>query len=851
MQPLPLSWLDNKPKWIPQWPLTQEKLAAVNDIVSQQLEAGHLQPSTSPWNTPIFVIKKKSGKYRLLHDLRAVNQQMQPMGALQPGLPVPTMIPKHWPLIVLDLKDCFFSIPLHEQDTQRFAFTVPSINHQGPDKRYEWKVLPQGMTNSPAICQLYVDHAVVPVRQQCPKVQILHYMDDLLITAESESHLMEAYKLLLLYLEKVGLQVAPEKIQKGEVVQYLGLKVTSEKVTPLEFEIAIDGLQTLNDFQKLCGNLNWLRPYCKLTTEDMMPLFNILEGDAQLDSPRRLTIEARLALQKIEKQIKAMQMERCDPQQALEILIFMEQLYPFAVIWQGGPLLFVYPHSHAPRVLYTQGIAVADLILTAIKKATEMAGKTPKRCVVPFAQEAVEAFTRECWQWAYIVLILQIEIDNHYPRHPFVNFCTQVSIKRVQKVRRDPIQGAVTVFTDGAKGGTGAAIFNNQRYFVLTASPSPQHAELAIIATVLRRESAPMNILSDSAYVVNAVQMLATQCLILKSSSVYSYLSEIQGLLNQREHAIYIGHIRAHSNLPGPLTRGNMMADHYSRFLLACTALEQAKEYHSKWHVNTHTLSFKFNIPRKQAEDIIRSCEKCVVTIVPKIPAGANPRGLKPGHIWQMDVTHIPSFGRQSCVHVTVDTYSGVIMATAMNKEGVQQVIQHCLQAFAAWGVPHVIKTDNGPAYTSKRFAAFLKEFGISHITGIPYNPQGQAVVERAHLYLKNLIIKQKGGIGEMATSNKDVLALALYTINFLNKKKNGKTPAEMHTQSVDKESIQWVMWKDLQDNQWKGPFPLLRRVRGAVCFFPQGAAQPIWTPERRIRLINLPAEDLEEENSI
>lgn len=198
-------------------------MAAVNDIVSQQLEAGHLQPSTSPWNTPIFVIKKKSGKYRLLHDLWAVNQQMQPMGALQPGLPVPTMIPKHWPLIVLDLKDCFFSIPLHEQDTQRFAFTVPSINHQGPDKRYEWKVLPQGMTNSPAICQLYVDQAVEPVRQQCPKVQILHYMDDLLITAESESHLMEAYKLLLLYLEKVGLQVAPEKIQKGEVVQYLGL----------------------------------------------------------------------------------------------------------------------------------------------------------------------------------------------------------------------------------------------------------------------------------------------------------------------------------------------------------------------------------------------------------------------------------------------------------------------------------------------------------------------------------------------------------------------------------------------------------------------------------------------------
>lgn len=66
--------------WIPQWPLTQEKLAAVQEIVQQQLEVGHIQPYTAPWNTPISVIKKKSGKYQLLHDIRAINQQMQPMG---------------------------------------------------------------------------------------------------------------------------------------------------------------------------------------------------------------------------------------------------------------------------------------------------------------------------------------------------------------------------------------------------------------------------------------------------------------------------------------------------------------------------------------------------------------------------------------------------------------------------------------------------------------------------------------------------------------------------------------------------------------------------------------------------
>ena len=69
---------------------------------------GHIQASTSPWNTPIFVIKKKSGKWRLLHDLRAINKQMMPMGPVQRGLPLPSTLPKQWPLIFIDIKDCFF-----------------------------------------------------------------------------------------------------------------------------------------------------------------------------------------------------------------------------------------------------------------------------------------------------------------------------------------------------------------------------------------------------------------------------------------------------------------------------------------------------------------------------------------------------------------------------------------------------------------------------------------------------------------------------------------------------------------------------------------------------------------------
>lgn len=154
--------------WVLQWPLIHEKLMAAKELVSEQLALGHIKHSVSLWNTPIFVIKKKSGKWRLLHDLRAINAIMQPMGTVQPGVPLATAVPQDWYLIVVDIKDCFFSIPLHPSDSEHFAFTLPSINHQGPDTRYQWLVLPQGMMNSPTMCQLYVAQALCPVRQQFP-----------------------------------------------------------------------------------------------------------------------------------------------------------------------------------------------------------------------------------------------------------------------------------------------------------------------------------------------------------------------------------------------------------------------------------------------------------------------------------------------------------------------------------------------------------------------------------------------------------------------------------------------------------------------------------------------------------
>jgi transposase InsO family protein len=95
-----------------------------------------------------------------------------------------------------------------------------------------------------------------------------------------------------------------------------------------------------------------------------------------------------------------------------------------------------------------------------------------------------------------------------------------------------------------------------------------------------------------------------------------------------------------------------------------------------------------------------------------------------------MDITHIPSFGCLRFVHVTIDTYSGFIYASAHSIKVTTHVIAQCLDSFTIMGKPHQIKTDNGPGYTSAGFNAFCHSYQMLHSTGIPYNPQGQAIVE-------------------------------------------------------------------------------------------------------------------------
>ena len=126
--------------------------------------------------------------------------------------------------------------------------------------------LTTGMTNSPTLCQEFIAHSLQSLRQEYPNYILYHYMDDLLLaapsTAERDEFFLKVQEALRLY----NLQIAPEKIQKDFSISYLGTVLEQHGIRPPKLQIRRDHLKTLHDFQKLLGDISWLRLVLRILT---------------------------------------------------------------------------------------------------------------------------------------------------------------------------------------------------------------------------------------------------------------------------------------------------------------------------------------------------------------------------------------------------------------------------------------------------------------------------------------------------------------------------------------------------------------------------------------------------------
>ena len=299
-------------------------------------------------------------------------------------------------------------------------------------------------------------------------------------------------------------------------------------------------------------------------------------------------------------------------------------------------------------------------------------------------------------------------------------------------MQQSPLEKGTTVFTDGSSNGIASLVIENQSYYCQTSHSSAQEVELFAALQALQRVPQSFNLYSDSHYVVRALSVIETVPLTGASkASIQTSFLKIQDLIRTRTHPCFLEHIRAHTALPGPLTVRNALGDEATRMVCysSLTPISVAQASSARHHQNSNSLWLQFGISREAARHIVKTCRTCPQFFV--LPTyEVNPRGLFPNDLWQMDVTHISDFGKLKYVHVTIDTFSGFIMATLQSGETSKHCIQHCLWSFSTMGLPKCIKTDNGPGYVGRNFQTFCAQLRIVHKTGIPYNPRGQGIVE-------------------------------------------------------------------------------------------------------------------------
>ncbi|RMC20668.1 hypothetical protein DUI87_01520 [Hirundo rustica rustica] len=713
-----LNWKTDAPVWVEQWPLSKQKLKALEELVEEQLAKGHIVETTSPWNSPVFVIRKPGkDKWRLLQDLRQINNVIEDMGSLQPGMPTPTMLPQNWKLAVIDIKDCFFHIPLHPDDAPRFAFSVPTVNREAPRKRYHWRVLPQGMKVSPIICQWYVASLLSPVRVAAEKAIIHHYMDDVLVCAPTDDVLSHALDLTINALVVAGFELQEDKVQRMPPWRYLGLEIGKRTIVPQKLEIKAK-IQTLADVHQLCGALNWVRPWLGLTTEDLAPLFNLLKGGEELSSPRELTPEAKEALEKVQHLMSTRQAHRCDPDLPFKFIIMGKLPHLHGVIFQWrnnikkdqgreDPLLIIewvfLSHQRSKRMTRPQEL-VAELIRKARVRIRELAGCDFECIHIPIGLRSGQITKamlehllqeNEALQFALDSFTGQISI--HRPAHKIFNQDAKFTLNLKDVRSRKPLE-ALTVFTD-ASGKSHKSVMTwkdpqTQQWEadVAEVEGSPQVAELAAVVRAFERFPEPFNLVTDSAYVAGVVSR-ADQAILqeVSNTALFELLSKLVKLVSHREQPFFVMHTRSHSDLPGFVAEGNRRAD----ALAAPAAMaplpsifEQAKLSHQLHHQNAPGLVRRFHITREQAKAIVATCPSCNQNALPTLSAGVNPRGLNSCELWQTDVTHIPQFGRSKYVHVSVDTFSGAVFASAHAGEKTLDAIKHLIQAFSFMGIP-------------------------------------------------------------------------------------------------------------------------------------------------------------------
>jgi ribonuclease HI len=154
------------------------------------------------------------------------------------------------------------------------------------------------------------------------------------------------------------------------------------------------------------------------------------------------------------------------------------------------------------------------------------------------------------------------------------------------------------VYTNGASKGRADYIIYSpsvtctEQINIATPGATAQHAEILAVLAALRALPGPVNIVSDSQYVVKTINSIERAGLKGDTNSIiFQLFTWAKMVIQARTSPFFITHIHSHTGLPGSMAKGNQVVDQ----LISFTAVENSQNSSSIFQqaLQSHSLLYQ------------------------------------------------------------------------------------------------------------------------------------------------------------------------------------------------------------------------------------------------------------------
>lgn len=261
-------------------------LDEVREHLEQQLSAGIIRRSHSPFSSNVVLVRKKDGQLRICIDYRHLNSRTKKDNYALPRIDeILDSLAGNTYFSVLDMKSGYYQIPIAEEHKERTAFTV------GPLGFFEHNRMAMGLVNAPATYQRLMEECLGDLHHHICFI----YLDDAIVfSGENFDEHLDRLKLVFQRLMDSGIKLSPKKCALfrrrvkyvGHVVSASGIEPDDEKIqkvrewpTPTKAE----------EVRKFLGFVGYYRKFIKDFSKIARPLTNLIPSTTRSKTTHKKT----------------------------------------------------------------------------------------------------------------------------------------------------------------------------------------------------------------------------------------------------------------------------------------------------------------------------------------------------------------------------------------------------------------------------------------------------------------------------------------------------------------------------------------------------------------------------------